>query len=145
MSLPENLPAVVEQTLIQQLQNEKNMERLVAQMAQIAAAFNQFNQRIQMLETQLSQRVTISHDQAKRINAAMKDRSLAICEKYGLDARACAVTIKAAIQKDFKKQYSIADAHDLPACYYELALSMIREWSSFALVRKIRDKQSQCG
>ncbi|MBR5224443.1 MAG: ORF6C domain-containing protein [Clostridia bacterium] len=142
MSLPENLPAVVEQMLIQNQQNGSEMARLVSQMAQIAAGLDR---RLRMLEEQLSQKVTISHDQAKRINAAMKDRSLAICEKYSLDARACAGTIKAAIQKDFKKQYSIADAHDLPACYYELALSMIREWSSFALVRKIRDKQSQCG
>ena len=141
MSLPENLPAVVEQMLIQNQQNGSEMARLVSQMAQIAAGLDR---RLRMLEEQLSQKVTISHDQAKRINAAMKDRSLAICEKYSLDARACAGTIKAAIQKDFKKQYSIADAHDLPACYYELALSMIREWSSFALVRKIRDKQSQC-
>lgn len=142
MSLPENLPAVVEQMLIQNQQNGSEMARLVSQMAQIAAGLDR---RLRMLEEQLSQKVTISHDQAKRINAAMKDRSLAICEKYSLDARACAGTIKAAIQKDFKRQYSIADAHDLPACYYELALSMIREWSSFALVRKIRDKQSQCG
>lgn len=142
MSLPENLPAVVEQMLIQNQQNGSEMARLVSQMAQIAAGLDR---RLRMLEEQLSQKVTISHDQAKRINAAMKDRSLAICEKYSLDARACAGAIKAAIQKDFKKQYSIADAHDLPACYYELALSMIREWSSFALVRKIRDKQSQCG
>ena len=142
MSLPENLPAVVEQMLIQNQQNGSEMARLVSQMAQIAAGLDR---RLRMLEEQLSQKVTISHDQAKRINAAMKERSLAICEKYSLDARACAGTIKAAIQKDFKRQYSIADAHDLPACYYELALSMIREWSSFALVRKIRDKQSQCG
>lgn len=142
MSLPENLPAVVEQMLIQNQQNGSEMARLVSQMAQIAAGLDR---RLRMLEEQLSQKVTISHDQAKRINAAMKERSLAICEKYSLDVRACAGTIKAAIQKDFKKQYSIADAHDLPACYYELSLSMIREWSSFALVRKIRDKQSQCG
>ena len=142
MSLPENLPAVVEQMILQNQQNGSEMARLVSQMAQIAAGLDR---RLRMLEEQLSQKVTISHDQAKRINAAMKERSFAICEKYGLDARACAGTIKAAIQKDFKKQYSIADAHDLPACYYELALSMIREWSSFALVRKIRDKQSQCG
>ena len=142
MSLPENLPAVVEQMLIQNQQNGSEMARLVSQMAQIAAGLDR---RLRMLEEQLSQKVTISHDQAKRINAAMKERSLAICEKYSLDARACAGTIKAAIQKDFKKQYSIADAHDLPACYYELAMTMIREWSSFALVRKIRDKQSQCG
>ena len=142
MSLPENLPAVVEQMLIQNQQNGSEMARLVSQMAQIAAGLDR---RLRMLEEQLSQKVTISHDQAKRINAAMKERSLAICEKYSLDAKACAGTIKAAIQKDFKKQYSISDAHDLPACYYELALSMIREWSSFALVRKIRGKQSQCG
>lgn len=142
MSLPENLPAVVEQMILQNQQNGSEMARLVSQMAQIAAGLDR---RLRMLEEQLSQKVTISHDQAKRINAAMKERSLAICERYSLDARACAGTIKAAIQKDFKKQYSIADAHDLPACYYELALSMIREWSSFALVRKIRDKQSQCG
>lgn len=128
--------------LIQNQQNGSEMARLVSQMAQIAAGLDR---RLRMLEEQLSQKVTISHDQAKRLSAAMKDRSLAICEKYSLDARACAGTIKSAIQKDFKKQYSIADAHDLPACYYELALSMIREWSSFALVRKIRDKQSQCG
>ena len=142
MSLPENLPAVVEQMLIQNQQNGSEMARLVSQMAQISAGLDR---RLRMLEEQLSQKVTISHDQAKRINAAMKERSLAICEKYSLDARACAGTIKAAIQKDFKKQYSIADAHDLPACYYELALSMIREWSSFALVRKIRDKQQSSG
>lgn len=142
MSLPENLPAVVEQMLIQNQQNGSEMARLVSQMAQIAAGLDR---RLRMLEEQLSQKVTITHAQAKLISAAMKDRSLAICEKYGLDARACAGTIKAAIQKDFKKQYSIADAHDLPACYYELALSMIREWSSFALVRKIRDKQSMGG
>lgn len=142
MSLPENLPAVVEQILIQNQQNGSEMARLVSQMAQIAAGLDR---RLRMLEEQLSQKVTISHEQAKRLSAAMKDRSLVICEKYSLDARECAGTIKAAIQKDFKKQYSIADAHDLPACYYELALSMIREWSSFALVRKIRDKQSQCG
>lgn len=142
MSLPENLPAVVEQMLIQNQQNGSEMARLVSQMAQIAAGLDR---RLRMLEEQLSQKVTISHAQAKLISAAMKDRSLAICEKYGLDARACAGTIKAAIQKDFKKQYSIADAHDLPACYYELAMTMIREWSSFTLVRKIRDKQSMGG
>lgn len=127
---------------MQQLRNGQDMERLVAQMAQIAAGFDR---RLRMLEEQLSQKVTITHAQAKLLGAAMRGRSIGICEKYELDAKACASTIRSAILRDVKKQYSIEDVHDLPALYYDLAMRMIREWTSFALVRKIRGKQTQRG
>lgn len=138
----ENLPAVIEQALAQNQRNSKDMERLVAQMAQIAAGLDR---RLRLLEEQLSQKVTITHAQAKLLGTAMRDRSLEICEKYGLDEKACAGAIRSAIAKDFKKRFSIADAHDLPTAYYSLAMQAIREWTSFALVRKIRDKQTQRG
>lgn len=142
LSSHDNLPAVMERAMEQSLRNSEEMGRLVAQMAQIAASFNR---RLRMLEEQLSQKVTIQHAQAKLLSAAMRDRSVEICVKYDLDQKACAGTIRSAIHRDVKKQFSIADLHDLPACYYDLALRAIREWTSFALVRKIRDKQSQCG
>lgn len=138
----DNLPAVMEQAITQHLRNGEEMGRLVAQMAQIAAGLDR---RLRMLEDQLSQKVTIQHAQAKLLGAAMRDRSLDICDKYTLDAKACAGTIRSAMLRDVKKQFGISDLHDLPACYYDLALKAVREWTSFALVRKIRDKQSQCG
>lgn len=134
----ENLPAVIEQALEQNRRNGEDMARLVAQMAQIAAGFDR---RLRMLEEQLTQKVTITHAQVKLLSSAMKDRSEEICARYDLDAKACAGSIRSAIGRDVKKRFAVADLHDLPACYYELAQKMIREWTSFALVRKIRDKQ----
>ena len=142
MSLPENLPAVVEQALYQNNQNNENMARLVAQMAQIAAGLDR---RLRMLEEQLSQKVTITHAQSKQLTAAMRERSEEICAKYDLDVKLCAGTIRSAMLKDIKKRFGIADLHDLPAGYMTVAMQAIREWTSYALVRKIRDKQHTGG
>ena len=140
MSLPENLPAVVEKMILQNQQNGSEMARLVSQMAQIAAGLDR---RLRMLEEQLSQKVTISHAQVKTLTAAMRERSEETCGKYDLDVKLCAGAIRAAMLKDVKKRFAIADLHDLPAAYFAMALQMIREWTSFATVRKIRDKSQR--
>lgn len=128
---------VAETALSQLSENNADMRTLVVQMGQIAASLNE---RVRTLETIMMQRITITGAQAKMIQSAVRDRARAICGKYALDYARHGEAVRRAIWRDLKVQYRIADIHDLPAAYYDLSMKKIQGWTSFELVRKLRDK-----
>lgn len=121
-----------------QAQNAAEMQRMLAQMAQIVVSFDQ---RIKALESLLAQRVTVTSVQAKALNTAIQAQARALCDKHGFSYQADGAAFRRAILRDLKAQYGVADLHDIPAAYFDLAMQFVGRWSSFALVRKIREKR----
>lgn len=121
-----------------QAQNAADMQRMLAQMAQIVVSFDQ---RIKSLESLLAQRVTVSSVQAKALCAAIQAQARALCDKHGFSYKDDGAAFRRAILRDLKAQYGVADLHDIPAAYFDLAMQFVHRWSSFALVKKIREKR----
>lgn len=121
-----------------QAQNAADMQRMLSQMAQIVVSFDQ---RIKSLESLLAQRVTVSSVQAKSLCAAIQTQARALCDKHGFSYKDDGAAFRRAILRDLKAQYGVADLHDIPAAYFDLAMQFVRRWSSFALVKKIREKR----
>ena len=121
-----------------QTKNAVEMQRMLHQMAQIVVSFDQ---RIKTLEALLAQRVTVSSVQAKGLNQAIQEQARALCEKHGFSYQTDGAAFRRAILRDLKAQYGVADLHDIPAAYFDLAMQFVQRWSSFALVKKLRDKK----
>lgn len=135
--LPENLPTAAQKSIDQQIGNVDEMKRLLSQMAQIVITFDQ---RVKNLETLLSQRVTVSAVQAKALTAAVQAQARALCEKHGFSYKDDGTAFRRAILRDLKTQYGVTDIHDIPAAYFDLSMQFVQRWSSFALVKKLREK-----
>lgn len=138
MSPENNLPAVVQQSLDQQIRNTDDMKRLLSQMAQIVITFDQ---RVKSLETLLAQRVTVSAVQAKALSVAVQAQARALCDKHGFSYKDDGAAFRRAILRDLKTQYGVTDIHDIPAAYFDLSMQFVQRWSSFALVKKLREKR----
>ena len=97
-------------------------------------------QRIKKLEKLTEQRVTISSKQAKALQKRVQARSMALCEKHGFSYSDGGETFRRAIWRGLKAQYAVDDVHDLPAAYFDLAAQYIDGWSSYSIVRKLRER-----
>lgn len=97
-------------------------------------------QRIKKLEKLNEQRVTISGKQAKALQKRVQARSTALCGKHGFSYSDDGETFRRAIWRDLKTQYAVDDIHDLPAVYFDLAAAFVDGWTSYSIVRKIRER-----
>ena len=127
-------------------QNVAKLERENEELRQAIVSIGQLmvgmDAKLKGLEALLSQKVTVNAKQARAISAAVASTARRLCEKYGFDYTQDGDTFRRAIWRDVKKQYGVADVHDLPAAYFDLALQLVNGWSSFSLVRKLRDKKT---
>lgn len=120
-----------------QRQNNEQMSVLVGQMAQMMIAQQSA---IDRLEKMLQSKVTITAAQAKAVQAAAKERAAELCDKYALPYDKAGRTFREGITKGLKVEFTVTDLHDLPQYQYDAALDYVREWSSFATVRRIRER-----
>ena len=121
-----------------QSQNVAQMALLVQQMSSALALLNQ---RITALEKSASQKVTISSKQAKGLRCRIQIRARQICDKYELSYVDDGTVFRRAILRDLMRQYGIEDLHDLPLAYLDMGGTFIDSWSSFQLVKKVREKR----
>lgn len=87
--------------------------------------------------------MTISTAQAKAIQDAVKGHSEAICSAKGLSYERSGKALRAAIYRDFCKEFAVASRHDLPANKFRSAVEFVEEWSSLSLVRRLREKEKE--
>lgn len=118
--------------LVQQYQQQETL------LVRLAAIIEQQEKRIAALE---KSKITINSKQAKAMSKRIGERAQAISDKYSLSKKSCG-SIRTAIRRELMRQYGITDLHDLPVGYYELAGQLVDGWSSYSLVRKLRDKEA---
>lgn len=120
-----------------QQRSAMQLEKTVAELANIVMLMTR---NMQAMETALKARMTITAAQARTIRAVVVKRARALCEAQGFPYEKAGRRIRYAMMRDFREAYGVADIHDLPGMYYEAAMEMMREWSSYSLMRQIRVK-----
>lgn len=130
--------ATLEELTMQQTANNAEFGRYMREMARISLSFET---RIKSLEVLLSQKITVSAAQAKAVSLAVQAQARALCDRYGMDYKRDGEAFRRAIWRDLKAQFGVKDIHDLPATYFELAISAAGKWNSFAFVRRLREKR----
>ena len=70
----------------------------------------------------------------------MQSRAAELCTVHGLPEHEAGKTLRAAIWRELNREYGIRNRADLPAMYYEQALGYVGGWTSFATMRRIREK-----
>lgn len=124
---PEQLPALPEQ-----------LRQLAQYIGQMARILDIQQQRIDALEQDQAMRITINHQQAKGLQARIRERAAQICGQYGLDERVHGAAIRSAIKRAALQEYGIRDLHDLPLGLWRQCGEMIADWTDFGLVQKRR-------
>lgn len=70
---------------------------------------------------------------------------MAICDKGGLSYAAVGRNAREAIWRAFRSEYSVSSYHVLPAIYHDNAIAFIQGWTSFALIKRLREKEEAHG
>ena len=109
------------------------------QMAQLAQILLAFHGEIEALK-ELKGKITVTSIQAAAIQRAIQGRARALLEDRGLDYTRAGKTVRNAIRRDFLGTYGVLSHHDLPAHQFDDAIGFIRLWSSFKLMRSIKDR-----
>jgi hypothetical protein len=120
-----------------QQQLSRELGGYVAQLGSMLAAMQR---RLDALEKENAMRVTINHQQAKGLQARIRQRAEALCEKHGMDPRICAAALRSSIRKAVLREWGITDFHDLPLGAYALAAAGIDGWTNLKEIRRIREK-----
>lgn len=118
-------------------QQSEQIRQMAQMMVQMAATVQLLRGEVDALK---KQQVTVTAKQAKALKARIAARSAAICERYALTDPKDQTPFKAAMKREVLRQYGVDDLHDLPAAYYDMAGVLIDNWTSFALVKKVREK-----
>lgn len=140
ISINEKTPDVtdlVQQASALQTLTGEQMTSVVNRLAELVIVMDS---RMSTLESILKQRITVSSAEAKGIAEAVKTRAVQLCEKSGLPYAQVGRFVRDAIWRAFRNEYMIASHYDLPAAYYDLAIQFISGWSSFALIRRLRER-----
>ncbi len=114
-----------------------NLTRLCGQMAQLVGLLDA---RLAKLEGTLKARVTITYAQSAALLRASQGQTAALCAKYGLPAERAGKALRAALWRDFRREYSVQNRADLPATLYEQATEFVSGWTSYAAIRRIRER-----
>lgn len=110
------------------------MGQYLAQMGKMMSAMQR---RLDDLEAQQA-RVTVSHEDVKRIQALIRWRADEIGRKYQLEDAKSRTIFRAAIKKDILKRYRVKDLHDLPEAAARGTESLVENWNSIRLVMERR-------
>mgnify|MGYP004493587853 CR=1 FL=1 len=124
-------------------QNKALGEELRQCVTQFANLLVAMQAQMNAMQRDLQSKVTISTAQAKAIQDAVKGRSTAICSAKGLSYERSGKALRAAIYRDFCKEFAVASRHDLPANKFRSAVEFVEEWSSLSLVRRLREKEKE--
>lgn len=118
---------------------EAQLRALEGYLGQMARMVDALQRRLDALEGENRMRLTINHQQAKGLQALIRARAGALCQKHGLDEKRHGAAFRAAIKRDLLRLYGIADLHDLPLFAQQEAMSRIDSWSDIRLVLKRRE------
>lgn len=119
---------------------EAQVSRLTQLCGQMAQLVFTLEARLATLEGSLKTRVTVTYAQSRALATAAQARATALCEAHDLPEALAGKTIRAALWREFCKEYGIRNRADLPALYYEQALAYVDTWNSFATLRRVRER-----
>ncbi len=130
-------PAALNELAKTQQTQVAQLTKLCEMMAQLVYTMDA---RVSSMEKAMKTRVTVSYTQSKALLQAAQERSAALCSMHHLPEKEAGKALRAAIWRDFCREYGIRNRVDLPELYYEQALTYINGWTSFAAIRRIRDR-----
>lgn len=86
--------------------------------------------------------VTVLHEDTLRLQRLIRTRAGDLAARYGL-GKAADGEIRKAIKRDLLSQWRVRDLHDLPKRDLDAVGIYIGSYSSFSLIRKVREKYGQ--
>lgn len=120
---------------------QESVETLGQYILQLGQMIGQMQRRIGELEDQ-QRRVTVSHAEALRVQAMIRARADACCERYELKSRESVRAIRAAIKRELMRRHGVRDLHDLPAEQLRGAEDEVQKWSGIRLMMELRAKEA---
>lgn len=112
----------------------RRMEGILTHVAQV---FLSVSERVQVLETILKTKISITGAQAKTIHYTVRGRAREFCDVAHVSYKVCGRMVRRAIWRDFFSEFSISSAYDLPANQFSYGLDFIKGWTSYAMAKKL--------
>lgn len=116
---------------------EENTRRMGEMILQLGTMMGTMQRRLDEMEERQAQ-VTISHAEAKRLQALIRGRADELCRKYNLQDKDSPKIFRAAIKKDLLKRFLVKDLHDLPAAALGRAEALVDSWVNIRLAMERR-------
>ena len=116
---------------------EENTRRMGEMILQLGTMMGTMQRRLDEMEERQTQ-VTISHAEAKRLQALIRGRADELCRKYNLQDKDSPKIFRAAIKKDLLKRFLVKDLHDLPAAALGRAEALVDSWVNIRLAMERR-------
>lgn len=116
---------------------------LAGYVAQLGRIVSVMQRRMDEMERERLQRVTLSHAQALQLQRAIRARAAEVCAKYALPSPQDAAAFRGAIKKEVLARYGVKDLHDLPLAALENAREQIGKFSDIALVMARRARAQE--
>lgn len=116
---------------------------LAGYVAQLGRIVSTMQRRMDEMERERLQRLTISHAQALRLQRAIRARAAEVCAKYALTTPQDAATFRAAIKKELLARWGIRDLHDLPLAAMDNAREQIGRFADIGLVMDRRARAQE--
>ena len=120
-------------------EDAEQLRLCVAQLGRIVATMQR---RMDEMEKERAQRVTVSHAQALAMQKRMRYRAAAICEKYALSSPEDAAAFRKAMKAAVLSRFGVRDLHDLPLYALEDAERQIDGYADIGLVMERRRKHA---
>jgi len=111
---------------------------MVTQMRSMSEMLRITNERMSALEEQVRTLEKVTPRQITTLNAAIRDRSAAVCREYRMAGSEKAVN--AAIRRTIRNLTGAATMREIARCDVAAVTDCIREWDEFGTIRKIREK-----
>ncbi len=119
----------------------QEMRRSTAAMAdqldRLAALVVSLEARLRAME-KAADAVSVDSVQAKQLLSLIRDRAAEICAVNNIADPKAAAALRSACRRQLLEGFGVRDIHDLPARDYERAVWGIKNWSSYALVKRLK-------
>lgn len=121
-----------------QLSTGRQIQALGRYVGQLVGLLMALQKEVEEMQKDNARKVTINHQQAKQLAAAIRERAVQICEKYDLDPKIHAGAFRSAIKKTVLQNNGVQDLHDIQLGWYAATVATITNWSNFSMVMKRR-------
>lgn len=119
------------------LQLHADVQQISGILLQMGTLISNMQRRMDEMEARQA-RVTVSHEDVKRIQTMIRARADEICRKYQLTDAESVKHFRAAIKKDVLKRWGVKDLHDVPEAALAGMDEKIGSWVNIRLVMERR-------
>ena len=127
------------------VQQQKQLQLLGQYVGQMANMLMALQKEVEAMKKDNALQITVNHQQAKQLAAAIRERAVQICEKYALDPKIHGSAIRTAVKKSVLVTIGVPDLHDVPLRDYGAVMVMICNWSNYSLIVKRRQMDADHG